>query len=274
MIKCGSWPVGVCSWSLQTDVAGVAAAMAELGLDRVHLDVGPACGDNPDDSIRLVKQQDWTISSTMIGFEQEDYSTLETIKATGGIAPDDCWEKNKQRFLKAIRATAALDVRFLSTHIGFINHTDGAYAKKFYDRIRTIADAATAENIVLLMETGQESAEDLRTFLEEMNHPALGVNFDPANMILYDKGDPIEALKVLAPWIKHVHIKDANRTTTPGTWGSEEVWGTGQVGDQAFLAALKEIKYNGVLAIEREAGDNRKGDVKTAVERLTAFSDS
>ena len=82
MIKCGSWPVGVCSWSLQTDVAGVAAAMAELGLNRVHLDVGPACGDNPDDYIRLVKQQDWTISSTMIGFEQEDYSTLETIKAT------------------------------------------------------------------------------------------------------------------------------------------------------------------------------------------------
>jgi sugar phosphate isomerase/epimerase len=208
----------------------------------------------------------------MIGFEQEDYSTLETIKATGGIAPDDCWEKNKQYFLRAICATAALDVRFLSTHIGFIDHTDGEYAKKFYDRIRTMADAAAAENIILLMETGQESAEDLKAFLEEMNHPSLGVNFDPANMLLYDKGDPIEALKVLAPWIKHVHIKDANRTTTLGTWGSEEVWGTGQVGDTAFLAALKEIKYNGVLAIEREGGDNRKGDVKIAIEKLCAFT--
>ena len=272
MIMCGNWPVGVCSWSLQTDVAGVAAAMTEMGLNTVHLDIGPACGDNPDAYIDLIRQQDWTISSTMLSFEQEDYSSLETIKATGGIAPDDCWEVNKQRFLKAVRATAALNIRFLSTHIGFLDHSDAEYAKKFYDRVRTMADAAAAENIVVLLETGQESAEDLKAFLQEMNHPSLGVNFDPANMILYDRGDPIEALKVLAPWIKHVHIKDANRTTTPGTWGSEEVWGTGQVGGEAFLTALKEIGYDGVLAIEREAGNSRKGDVKIAIEKLCAFS--
>ncbi len=272
MIMCGNWPVGVCSWSLQTDIAGIAAVMTDLGLSYVHLDIGPACGDDPDAFINAVKQQDWTISSTMLSFEQEDYSTLEMIKATGGIAPDDCWEVNKHRFLKAVSATAVLGVPFLSTHIGFLDHSDAEYAKKFYDRLRMMADAAAAANITLLMETGQEGAEDLSVFLKEMNHPSLGVNFDPANMILYDKGDPIEALKVLAPWIKHVHIKDANRTTAPGTWGSEEVWGTGQVGDQAFLAVLKEIGYNGVLAIEREAGDNRKGDVKIAIEKLCTFT--
>lgn len=272
MIKCGNWPIGVCSWSLQTDITGVAAAMAEMGLNTVHLNIGPACEDNPDAYIDLIKQQDWTISSMMIGFEQEDYSTLEMIKATGGVAPDDCWEVNKQRFLKAVGATAAAGVRYLSIHIGFLDHTDPAYAKKFYDRVRTMADAAAAENIVLLMETGQESADEMRVFVEELNHPAIGINFDPANMILYDKGDPIEALKILAPWIKHVHIKDANRTTTPGTWGSEVVWGTGQVGDQAFLAALKDIGYDGTLAIEREADDNRKGDVKTAIEKLRTFA--
>jgi len=270
MIMCGNWPVGVCSWSLQEDIVGIAAAMRELGVEHVHLNVGPACGDNPDGYINCVKQQNWTTSSTMIAFEQEDYSSLDAIKLTGGIAPDDCWEKNRERFFKAVSATAALNVRFLSTHVGFIDHADPDYAKKFYDRVRTMADVAAAENIILLMETGQENAADLKAFLEEMNHPALGVNFDPANMILYDKDDPIEALKVLAPWIKHVHIKDANRTTMLGAWGSEEVWGTGQVGDQAFLAALKGIGFDGALAIEREAGDNRKDDIKTAGEKLRA----
>ena len=105
-----------------------------------------------------------------------------------------------------------------------------------------------------------------------MNHDALGVNFDPANMILYDKGDPIEAVKVLGPWIKHVHIKDAKRTKEPGTWGAEVVWGDGEVGTDSFLKALSGTGFEGVISVEREAGDDRFGDIKTAVERLAAFN--
>jgi L-ribulose-5-phosphate 3-epimerase len=91
-------------------------------------------------------------------------------------------------------------------------------------------------------------------------------------MILYDKGSPIEAVQTLAPWIKHIHIKDALRTQTPGTWGLEVPWGTGQVGDTEFLKALKQINYEGALAIEREAGDDRLGDIKIAVEALIDFA--
>ena len=90
-------------------------------------------------------------------------------------------------------------------------------------------------------------------------------------MILYDKGNPIQAVKTLGPWIRHVHIKDALRTETPGTWGSEVVWGTGQVGPEAFMAALDEIGYTGALAVEREAGDTRVEDIRTAIENLKQF---
>ena len=62
-----------------------------------------------------------------------------------------------------------------------------------------LADKAGEYNVTLLMETGQESAEELRDFLEKLNHPALGVNFDPANMILYGKGNPVEAVGILGP---------------------------------------------------------------------------
>ena len=122
------------------------------------------------------------------------------------------------------------------------------------------------------VETGQETAEDLRHFLDVVEHPALGVNFDPANMILYGKGDPIEAVKTLAPWIKHVHIKDATASNAPGEWGEEVPWGDGEVEGGKFIQTLDEIGFSGTLAIEREAGDARAHDIKLAVKRLGDLS--
>jgi L-ribulose-5-phosphate 3-epimerase len=91
-------------------------------------------------------------------------------------------------------------------------------------------------------------------------------------MILYNKGEPIEAAKTLAPWIKHIHAKDALRTKVPGTWGQEVPWGTGQVGSTEFLKTLKEINFTGALAVEREAGDNRLNDIKIAIGALKNFA--
>lgn len=273
MIKCGNWPVGVCSWSLQADIAGVAEAMNRLGIEHVHLAARPAVQEKGNDYLAAVQKQSWTISSTMIDFPQEDYSTLESIKVTGGIGPDEYWQQNRKLFLDAVEVTAELEVKYLSMHAGFIDDSQAEYAGKFYDRIKHLADAAGRKQIMLLMETGQESTDRLCEFLEELNHPAVGVNFDPANMILYDKGEPIEAVRLLKPWIKHVHIKDAIRTTRPGTWGTEVPWGQGQAGGDAFLKTLKQIGFEGVLAIEREAGDDRFGDIKLAVERLSGFSE-
>ena len=271
-MDCKGWPIGVCSWSLQTDIAGVADAMAKMGVGHVHLAVRPALEAGGNDYLNQVKSQNWNISATMIDFPQEDYSTLERIKVTGGIVPEEFWQRNKKLFMDAVEATAELGVKYLSMHAGFIDESDAKYARKFHERIEYLADAADRRNIMLLLETGQETAEELRGFLEKLNHPAVGVNFDPANMILYDKGEPVEAVKILAPWIKHVHIKDAIRTNRPGTWGREVPWGRGQVNTGEFLDALEEIGFDGNLAVEREAGDNRFGDIRLAVERLSAHS--
>jgi L-ribulose-5-phosphate 3-epimerase len=83
-------------------------------------------------------------------------------------------------------------------------------------------------------------------------------------MILYDKGDPIEALKALAPYLKQCHIKDANRTKEAGTWGEEVTAGTGQVDWDAFFKTLAALGYQGDFAIEREAGDQRVADIIAA----------
>ena len=271
-MKCKDWPVGICDWSLRTDIAGVAEAMSKLGIEHVHLAVRPAVEEKGNDYLVAVRKQGWTISSAMIDFPQEDYTTLDSIKVTGGVGPDEYWQQNRELFVGAVDVTVKLGVKYLSMHAGFIDESDPAYTKKFYDRIRCLADAASEKDIMLLLETGQETAGELKHFLEELNHPAIGVNFDPANMILYDKGDPIEAVRVLASWIKHIHIKDAIRTKQPGTWGAEVPWGDGQVGLEAFLNVLEEIGYKGALAIEREAGDDRFGDIKLAAGRLQSYS--
>jgi len=273
MLKCGDWPVGICSWSLQKDITGVAEAMKEIGLSHVNLAVRSAVEDTTGRCLEEIKAQNWTISSTMLNLPQEDYSTLETIKATGGVVPDDCWQRTRELFSAAVDVTAELGAKYILMHMGFIDESDKASFNKLYERVRHLADVAGEKGLKLLMETGQETAEELRRFLEKMNHPAVVVNFDPANIILYDKGDPIESVKTLAPWVRHIHIKDAIRTDKPGTWGTEVPWGQGQVGTGEFLETLKKIGFEGVLAIEREAGDDRFGDIKMAAEMLSNFKE-
>lgn len=271
MKQCSNWPIGVCTWSVQNDFDRIDALMKTTDIEHVHLDLRPVCIDRSTNYLQEVNGRNWTVSAAMIGFPQEDYTTLQTIRATGGIVPDDYWSVNQRYFIEAINAAAELEVGLLSAHIGFIDHCQKSEYQKMIDRMKSLADMAADKQVMLLMETGQETAQALKQFLTDLNHPAVGINFDPANMILYGKGDPIEAVHVLGRWIGHVHIKDAIASQTPGQWGSEVVWGTGQVHAEEFLDALKEIGYKGAVAVEREAGQLRQDDIRAAIDRLTCF---
>lgn len=253
---------GICTWSLNNEVEPVFQCLGKAGLHRLHLDVAAA------DRFRgPAAERDIRISCTMVSFPQEDYSTLESIRQTGGIVPDDCWEQNRRIVKEAVAVTAELGVEYLSFHAGFIDHEDSDGFLRFGRRMSELADAAAERGVMLLMETGQETAEELRAFLDMVEHPALGVNFDPANMILYGKGRPGEAVQVLSPWIRHVHIKDAVASAVPGEWGTEVPWGDGEV-DAGFFQALERIGYSGAFAIEREAGEARMDDMVQAADGL------
>jgi len=269
--KCGDWPLAVCSWSLRTGVGGVAQAMGQLGIGRVNLALKPVFLEGGEAYLEAVRQQPWVISATTIGFFRENYSSLESIRETGGIVPDGDWDRNREMVLRSLAITAELGVPFLTLHAGFIEDPDPAKSRLIRDRLVCLADAAGQRGLSLLMETGQETAACLRDLLEQLNHPALGINFDPANMILYGKGNPVGAVHLLGRWIRHVHVKDAVATKVPGTWGTEVPWGQGQVGSGPFLGALKTIGYKGVLAIEREAGNDRLGDIRLAADALVSW---
>lgn len=271
MIKCNDWPIGICSWSLNNDFDKLAAIRDQTQIEHLHLAIEPALGQDGDNYLSRVQKDGWNVTATMIGFPQEDYSTMASIRATGGIVLDQYWEQNRKKIFDAIDVTAQLGTEYITLHLGFINPQDPDQFKKLLERTKILADRALEKNISLLLETGQETAEDLRQFLQQADHPALKVNFDPANMVLYNKGNPIEAVQTLAPWIRHVHIKDAIRSKDPGHWGQEVVWGTGEVDDTKFINALKQIGFTGALAIEREAGEKRLNDIRVAVEKLCSY---
>lgn len=271
MINCYKWPIGVCSWSAHNDLKLLAELKEALAIEYMHLSLGPAMEAGGDAYLDEIISQGWKISCAMTGTRQEDYSTLDTIKVTGGIMPDEYWEDNRKSILKAIDLTEKLSVKNLSFHAGFIDYQKPENAAKLLKRMKEIVDAAQEKGVTILMETGQETADDLKRFLLELDSPAVGVNFDPANMILYARGTPVAAARTLGPWIKHIHAKDAVKTQTPGTWGTEVPWGKGQVGGNSFLDVLKEVGFDGVLAIEREAGESRFDDIKLAADRLSSY---
>src|SRR5262249_44616294 len=155
----------------------------------------------------------------------------------------------------ALDRTRALGLADLMLHAGFIPEPGTPDRKPFLDTLTRVSDLARAAGVTVAFETGQETADLLRRTLDELKCPNLQANFDPANMLLYDKGAPLRAVEVLGPDIRSVHVKDANRPTTPGTWGEEVPLGQGQVNIRAFVRALKKVGYRRPLCIEREVGD-------------------
>lgn len=260
--------LAVCSWSLQPDDAlDLLAKLRATGISRVQLALDPL-RKKPARWKRapeLFASQGISIVSGMFGCEGEDYSTLESIRRTGGIAPDRTWERN----WKNIQATAALaqllGLSLVTFHAGFLPHEpkDPNYSKML-TRLGEVADIFERANITVALETGQETAPVLAGLLRKLKRRNVGVNFDPANMILYGKGDPLEALQVLGPWIRQVHLKDAKRTKLPGTWGEEVPAGAGEVDWVGFFDTLKKLKFAGPIVIEREAGTERVQDIRRA----------
>jgi len=267
--------LSVCSWSLQPDSpSDLFSALDAIGIRRVQLALDPL-REQADIWGHFgveAAQRGVSIVSGMFGMVGEDYSTLESIKATGGVVPDGTWEENWQNIQGVADIAASLGLDLVTFHAGFLPHEEGdPDFSKLFTRVLRIANLFAKYDIHLAFETGQETAETLKSFLIKLGHPLVGVNFDPANMLLYDKGDPIAALRTLAPWLKQCHIKDAVRATTPGSWGNEVPVGTGEVDWKAFFETLDGLGYTGDLCIEREAGDQRVLDIISAKDYVAGL---
>lgn len=265
--------IAVCSWSLQpTGTQELVEKLRTLGVGHVQLmllNLVQLDDKRKYQELGHLRAANIQFSGGMLSFPGEDYATIDAIRKTGGLVPDDSWPLRKRIAQQAAKLAQELGMKQIGTHVGFVPPKGNPGYLPIVMRVREIATMFSDYGIELLMETGQERAEELLDFLHDVNTPNVHINFDPANMILYGAGDPIAAIRTLGPQIRHVHVKDATESNKPGVeWGEEVPFGTGQVNPSRFLHALKEVHYTGPLAIEREAGTNRVEDVRTAIESL------
>ena len=251
--------LGVCSWSLQVgSVAELRRLLDGLGVNVAQI----ACGDphhasweEGDAMPAAALSSGIAFTGAMLGFPGEDYTTPATIKATGGFGDPATRAERLERLRWALDRTRALGLADLMLHAGFLPEFGDPDRPAMLRTLATAAELAADRGVTLAFETGQETADLLRRTLDELKAPNLKVNFDPANMLLYDMGDPIRAVEILGPDIRSVHVKDARRPTVPGRWGEEVPLGQGEVNIRKFVQALKDVGYTGPLVVEREVGD-------------------
>jgi sugar phosphate isomerase/epimerase len=247
--------------------------LQQLGVNIVQI----ACGDphhaswDEGDAMPAAAHRSGIImTGAMLGFPGEDYTSPQSIKATGGFGDPALRPQRIERLKWALDRTIALGLSDLSLHAGFIPEPGDAARPAMLATLAQAGELAAAKGITLAFETGQEPAELLRLTLDELKSPSLKVNFDPANMLLYDMGDPIRAVEILGPDIRSVHVKDARRPKAAGQWGQEVPLGEGEVHIKRFVLALKSIGYKGPLVVEREVGDQagRLRDVARGLDFL------
>jgi sugar phosphate isomerase/epimerase len=226
-----------------------------------------------------LQRAQFTLVTVFAAYAGEDYADLPTVQRTVGFIPRDTREARERRTYEVSDFAAAIGVGSVATHIGFIpenqNHPDYIAVREM---VRRVADHAAAHGQTFALETGQEPAHVLRHFLKDVSRPNIGINFDPANMILYGTGNPIEALNVLGPLVLSVHAKDGDwpPPDQPQALGTERPSGQGSVGIPSFVRKLKEIGFRGPLNIERETENQQEriADIRAAVAYLKNLTTS
>lgn len=218
-------------------------------------------------------REEFVLVTVFAAYNGENYADIPTVERTVGFIPPATRQERERRTYEISDFAAAIGVNSIACHIGFVpedeQHPDYIAVREM---VRRICDHAAHHGQTFALETGQEPAPVLLHFLKDVGRENIGINFDPANMILYGTGDPIEALDVLASHVISVHAKDGDWPPkgVAGALGTERPLGQGAVGMERFVAKLKQIGFTGPLNIEREVEDLdvRYADMAMAVKLL------
>lgn len=270
------WPIGVFA-SIDAGLGVKLEVVHELGIPTVQLHAPKQETRTPENAEAFVKRlNELGIRITVVfgGFEGESYADIPTTSKTVGLVPAETRAERVQEFKEIADFAKLLGVDTVAVHLGFIPHDAGAgLFEEVVGVTQEICDHCQANGQRFHLETGQESADDLLQFIAAVDRDNLFVNFDPANMILYGSGEPVEALGKVAKYVRSVHCKDAKWAAKPGEeWGAEVPLGQGDVGMESFLAKLKEIGYDGPLTIEREIPqdpERQKAEIGAGAQLLT-----
>lgn len=267
--------IGVVFWTggelgVDASPAEIVQSVQSLGVKCGQLAVHGTAPLDPAPWKDAVDAAGIEVVTCFMGYEGESYASIPECARTVGYVPAATRQERGERALLVSDFAKGLGVPGIAAHIGCVpsdrSHPDYVGVR---DLMRKICDRCGENGQTFALETGQEPAEELLEFLHDVGRDNLKINFDPANMILYGSGEPLDALEVVKDYVITVHCKDGTRPKAPGEWGAETPLGQGDVGMDRFIAKLKEIGYQGPLIIEREiVGDAQREDILGAVALL------
>jgi sugar phosphate isomerase/epimerase len=274
------WPIGVFA-SVDAGLGVHLEVAQELGIPTVQLHAPSPASRNRQAAeafLERCRRAGITVTCVFGGFSGESYADIPTTARTVGLVPEATRAARAKELKQISDFAKLLGVDAVGLHVGFVpEDRSGASYRGLLDVTRELLDHLGGNGQRMHLETGQETADHLLDFIEDVGRENLFINFDPANMILYGTGDPIEALQKVGHLVRSVHCKDA-RWAPPANrgeaWGQEVPLGEGDVGMEAYLRTLKELGYTGPLTIEREIAHDRqrqKADIGQAVRLLESL---
>jgi sugar phosphate isomerase/epimerase len=265
----------------QDDALGTIREVKSFGVRAGQLGIGEqiALERFAESWDQALTSEHFTIVTAFCSYNGEAYTDIPTVMRTVGLVPAATRAERVARTKAVSDVARALGIDSVACHIGFLpeDRAQSLYGE-MRDVARDICDHCANNGQRFVLETGQEPAKVLLRFMEDVGRPNLKINFDPANMILYGTGDPIEALDLLAPHVISVHAKDGDwpPINQPTALGVEKPLGDGSVNVAAFVEKLRSLGYRGILSIEREEPnrEQRAADIRKAVELLRGLTQS
>lgn len=270
------WPIGVFT-SVDAGLGVKLEVAHELGVPTIQLHAphqSTRTQENADRFLARLRELGIQLTCVFGGFEGESYADIPTVSRTVGLVPPATRAARTREMKEIADFAKMLQCGAVALHIGFVPHdTSDPLYREVLDVTRDVCDHCARNGQTLHLETGQETADSLLQFIGDVQRDNLFINFDPANMILYGTGEPIEALRKVGRYVRSVHCKDGKWAARPGQeWGQEVPLGMGDVGFESYLRTLQEIGYTGPLTIEREIPqepERQKAEIGHAVRLLT-----
>ena len=260
--------------TLDTSVSGnMFHSVSEFGLGVCQLNCWNSELCTPEVAERVVREAreaNVRICAFWAGVPGPAVWNFKEGPVTLGLVPEE-FRKERIKALKDWADFAAwIGAPAIITHCGFIpeNMTDPAYPA-VVDAIREVAEYCESKGIGFWFETGQETPIVLLRTIERVGTTNLGINLDPANLILYGKGNPIDALDVIGRYVRNIHVKDGMYPVNGEELGEEVKAGNGKVNFPAFVRKLQEIGFTGEYIIEREiTGEEQRQDIRQTLGNL------
>lgn len=209
------------------------------------------------------KKYDVEISTFWCGWSGPARWNFYEGPLTLGLVPAEYRFERMKELMLGSDFAKKLGVKKVATHVGFLSETpNNEQYNALVCAIRVVADYCKNNEQCFLFETGQETPVTLLRTIEDVGTGNLGINLDPANLILYGKANPIDALDVFGKYVMDVHAKDGCYPTDGKELGKETAIGKGKVNFPKFIEKLREVGYDGTLIIEREiSGEQQIKDI-------------